>query len=57
MLSEEWHIIGYLDKTLYYNDSILSNHQITFGTRKIEKGNRGGHKQILFNSFKNLFTR
>ena len=23
MLSEEWHIIGYLDKTVYYNDSIL----------------------------------
>ena len=25
---------------------------MTFGTRKIEKGNVGGHKQILFNSFK-----
>ena len=31
----------------------LSDHQLTFCTRKISRKKRGGHKQIKFCSFKN----
>ena len=34
----------------------LSDHQMIFFTRKIEKEKVGGHKQILFRSFKNYLV-